>query len=406
MRKRLGKIDNFTIESEGAVELLDRKTCSFLLSRQSRRPEPEDWWVNAVRDAARWASVNDMVAVTGGGLIHLDFARWASHSFGPVVYVDISYVISARTTGAGAAPDHWCDLRLVPKADHRMTKNELLHARDALVADLSYVLVAVAVRKGGLMERIGLEALASGKKVLALEPPSRSKEYAGNWNLLDKGAAKLHLEIHHPERLQPTGYRLKPTASNLLQPTVDYLWHFTRECPGPWLGESWGGYFSELAAGAPGSGHSALDTLARILSEERIRACGRMIRGGFPVVCWSGAEPSELIKRRRYRHALVRWEFQPYAIGIRREIAEKLGLERIICMSPHKYSSTPERDRFRFQAQPKGGARWSEEEEWRNPGDFLLTDLHPSEGAVLVNSHEEIARVLPGSRFPVISMSR
>lgn len=409
--QRLNKSNvSLSVEAEGALDLLDRNTCSFLLSHQSRLAMPGNWWVNAARDVARWAASNDMVAVTGGGLLHLDFARWAAHSFGPVIYLDISDILSLRTTGAGSAPDHWCDLRLIPNLKTRMSKNELLSTRDSIVAALSDTLVAIAVRKGGIMERLGLEALAKGRRVLALEPPSPAKEYAGNHALLENGAEKLELDVRCPvfdsgikQLKSQSAVKIKKNKASLT--TADYLWHFTREFPGPWPGQTWGTYFSELAAGALDSGHSALDSLARILSEERIRACGRMIRGGYPVVCWSGAEPVELMERRRYRSALVRWEFQPYAIGLRREVAEKLGLEKVIYMASEGYSSVPERDRFRFQARSEGSsAKWSEDEEWRNMGDFLLTDLHPSEGAVLVHTQDEITGILPDSRFPVISM--
>jgi len=413
MRNRLDKIKTgFKIEEKGAIELLDHCAFSFLLSRQSRRPHPDDWWVNAVRETARWVSSNDAVTVTGGGLLHLDFARWAAHLYGPVVYVDINKLITVRTTGAGPAPYHWCDLRLLPKHPRAMPKKELLSARDELVAALSDALIAIAVRKGGAMERIGLDAISNGKKVFALEPPSRSKEYGGNWNLLERGAEKIELEIHRPAVIGSDGRKGGKGARTSCVPapcslsTGDYLWHFTRECQGPWPGETWETYFADLAAGAPGAGHSALDSLARILSEERIRACGRMIRGGFPVVCWSGAEPGEFIQGRRYRSALVRWEFQPYAIGIGRDVAQKLGLSKVICLPSGEYSSIIERDRYLFQARPDNSGKFSVEEEWRNFGDFPLTDLHPSEGAALVKSPEEAAQILPKSRFPVISLAK
>ena len=56
----------------------------------------------------------------------------------------------------------------------------------------------------------------------------------------------------------------------------NYLFHYTRACPGPWPGQAYHEYLADLLDGRSLSGHSAFDTLIRIMEERLIRAGSRI----------------------------------------------------------------------------------------------------------------------------------
>ena len=105
----------------------------------------------------------------------------------------------------------------------------------------------------------------------------------------------------------------------------DYLFHYTRACAGPWPGETYDQYLLNLFDARPLSGHSALETLIRILQEGLVRAGDRMVRGREAVVSWSSLPPHELFLMRKWNRALVRWTVEPYGIAVRRDILRSLG---------------------------------------------------------------------------------
>jgi len=67
------------------------QTVAFLISRQTKRPAPHDWWICATLAATKWATKQDYHLYSSGGLLNLDFVRWAhAHAGGDVTLVDIS----------------------------------------------------------------------------------------------------------------------------------------------------------------------------------------------------------------------------------------------------------------------------------------------------------------------------
>lgn len=346
-----------------------------------------------------------MIALVGGGLIHLDFARWCAHSFGAVVFVDIACSGSKRKKFSSDCADKWFDARLELVPSSAMTLSELYFARDKTIADLSNVLVAVAVRRGGAMEKIGRQAIKDGKRVLVLVPPLHRSCYLGNFELLEGGGEKLDISLSLPQFEKNTF--IAPIVSEKIpaRQLDGWLWHYTREHVGPWHEQSWDSYFTGLINCAPDSARTPFDTLLKILEEEKIRGSGKLIKGGEPVVCWTSNSPLEILSRRSYRKALARWEYHPYAVAIKQNIAEKVEIKPVICASSNEYKLIPQGQRYLYkQLDTKGNNKWAEQDEWRCRGDFLLTDVHPSEGLVLVSNSYEKSIAIRKSRFPVVSL--
>ena len=191
----------------------------------------------------------------------------------------------------------------------------------------------------------------------------------------------------------------------------DYLFHYTRACAGPWPGETYDQYLLNLFDARPLSGHSALETLIRILQEGLIRAGARMVRGPEAVISWSSHPPHELFLMRKWNRALVRWTVEPYGIAVRRGILRSLGAKPAVYGSDQVYSRLVEPERYRFQlSRSAPSASWRHEREWRLRGDLALSSLNPGDGFVFVKTEEEKAKfcshINPGLSIVALDASR
>lgn len=310
---------------------------AILISRQARGLTARTWWLRAVWEAAGWMGERGIALVTAEHVLPQRFAAWAMRERGGAV---------ERVDAAG------------------MARAEV----DRAVCDRADLLVAIAVRGGGGMEATALDAIAR-KKLLVVHGPLDDRGLAGNRRLIAAGAERLDLAIEIPVP-RPVALPLEPTPS-----PDGFLWHCTRSRSGPWPGQSEDDYFRSLIRNDPGSSHTADDALDRILAERKIRACGKMIRGRCPVVCFSAARPESLLEARRYKPALLRWDFEPAAIGIRREVAEARGVRPVRYLSPEAFADLAPEERPFFQKHAPPEVDYSHEEEWRCEGDFPLDGI-------------------------------
>ncbi len=307
---------------------------ALLLSRQPRQLTPSTWWIHAVETVCRWAAANERMILAPDGFLHAEFIPFAR----------------ARYCGEFCRPQVACPLE---SADS---------------------FIAVSVRENGNMLRIGLDAIRMGKEVLVLMPPKNTASSRGNSILIDHGARRFDLPISLLAPQVPAMGR--PSAT---EPPAGFLWHCVRSRDGPWPGQSADDYYASLLDDAPGAAHSPRDALDRILAEGRIRACGRMIRGGYPVVCFSARNPRELYSMRRYKSALLRWDFEPFAVGIRTEAAVAAGVRPVKYLHPDEFQNLGEDERYLFQKHDPPEVDYTTEEEWRMQRDVELNRFASSD---------------------------
>ncbi len=119
-------------------------------------------------------------------------------------------------------------------------------------------------------------------------------------------------------------------------------------------------------------GHSALDTLLRILAEGRIRGSHRLVRGLEAVISWTSRPPQELAAIRHWNRTLGRWTFEPYGIAVNRQWLRNLGAKPAIYGADAVFERLPRHERFRFQVGDSIRALWRREREWRLLGDLQL----------------------------------
>jgi hypothetical protein len=290
-------------------------------------------------------------------------------------------------------------------------KKERLICRDRIVAALANFHLLLEIRaRGNLLAVLEDIQSRSPRRQFIFDPGTQDFSNAGNYALMGKfpehaSAFKLPpapdtaLSTSAGTLSPAPGYsrgrlRTKGSGSGAFYPRGKYLFHYTRACAGPWPGQTYRQYLLDLLDGCPLSGHSALETIIRILKEGTIRATDRMVRGREAVICWSSHPPQELFAMRRWNRTLARWTVEPYGIAVRRDILRSLGAKPAVYGGEHTYGRIPQSEKYRFQlSRSTPSASWRHEREWRLRGDLALSKLKPDEGFVFVQTEEEKAKL-------------
>lgn len=152
-------------------------------------------------------------------------------------------------------------------------------------------------------------------------------------------------------------------------------------------------YCRALIENSDGSGHSAFDTLNRILEQGVIHGSARLTRGGVPVVCFTEHLPQDLPPVVEWRRGLRRWTFEPYGVGIRKEVLVKLGARPVIYAVEESFPDLSNDLAYLFQREHPGIKGWSAEREWRINGDTALKDVPVEDVLIIVPSRQE-ARIV------------
>jgi hypothetical protein len=295
------------------------------------------------------------------------------------------------------------------------SKRQALICRDRILGALANFHLVLEIRsRGNLLAALEEIQAKSPRPQFVFEPEETNSSNTGNRTLLTKFSEHAHgfklprtqdLPAAKPQtqcpanensprfsKGRPLGFYHSSQHDDIAW--SNYLFHYTRACAGPWPGQSYHQYLLDLLDGHPLSGHSALETLIRIMQEGHIRACSRMVRGQAEVISWSSHPPQELFVMRKWNRALVRWTVEPYGVAVRRDILRSLGAKPAIYGSEQVYSRLVESERYRFQLSCSArSASWRHEREWRLRGSLTLGKIKSDKGFVFVQTKEEKAEL-------------
>jgi hypothetical protein len=299
-------------------------------------------------------------------------------------------------------------------------------SRDRAVVALSDRLLVFHLRRGGHLHKLLQARLADSSWPVAsvyvalgpkLVPRKLADELlaagAVGWMVLDKrrGRESFSISGGRNRKTRVPKKTPDPVRAALIIPipsTEDwpFLTHCTRRHDGPWPDQTEAEFLDELILNNA-SDHSALASLLRIVTQQRIAASSDAIRGGHRVVSFTSAPLAELNRLHVFRPHRSRWDFEPYGICIRREWLESLGT-RAVCYGDDELSSTLSPDDQplfqRRQTRSRRGTQtidWSAECEWRHVGDVSLSELRPDAALLFVPSIAEAQLLVEVSRWPV-----
>jgi hypothetical protein len=443
---------------------------AFFNSRKPRLIPPHEEWLQALRCILRrLGSLKPALASSTGTLTYDLVAAHAQREGLPLLLVtsDAAEDLHAFSDfpfdgGEGhLSPIVTCRTRAV-----RCPRSARMVCRDRILASLADIRVVLEIRSGGNLMTV-LEALQARqpRQQWIYRPKRRRSENEGNFVLManlpqwtepfsldDPGtvekerdpdrptvgppipASSIAIAPHpldphsiesnptacrtldrrhiEPHKIDPHPFEAHPFRPHNIEPRQiawrNYLYHYTRSCPHPWPGQSRQDYLLALLDGDPFSGHTALDTLIRILTEGRIRAGSKLVRGEQPVISWTSRSPLELDDLRRWNPALIRWTFEPFGIAIEKTELRKQSIKPTIYAGENAYGRLRPADRFRFQRHEPPKCSWIHEREWRLPGDLLLSDIPAGKRFVFVADGKDRNRlegILGRGSFAVVALS-
>ncbi len=271
------------------------------------------------------------------------------------------------------------------------------------------------------------EKTSRGKKLIALKQTLNQLLDCGavGWlqsqRLHPEGLAdlesKTQLDTYHPasggEGNPPTFVpRFKLTCEHEASPqTWPYLSHCTRARMGAWPDQSQVGYYDSLLAinTAKDIPVSPLETLKRILMQQRLIASHELKRSKVPTVSLTEIPLRELLQRRHFQSHIGRWDWEPYGICIRQNWIEQQGGRRVQYRSPSRWPAIQPEDQPFFQVThdplTPDVTHWEIEKEWRFVGDIHLAEIPFESAFVFVPTEHEAREISSISRFPILVLA-
>lgn len=256
--------------------------------------------------------------------------------------------------------------------------------RDRELLDAADLVIAVAIRSGGLMEALLKNRFQAQKRIQIVPPADIGPLWRGTRKLLDMGVPLVDEQLwqlaQEHEASRSSLRRDEPDWSSffpawrdapLLAPTLS---HFTRGTNGPWPGQSPAEYLEDLWQGGMRGRRDAPAALSRILESSVLKASSRLIRGRFPVVSFTAQSPERIAELHRYRSHLVRWDFVPWGIVFDRDWLAKRQARPVKYLPSTSFPTLPPDERPWFQKHEPPACDYSTEEEWRILGDLDFSD--------------------------------
>lgn len=171
-------------------------------------------------------------------------------------------------------------------------------------------------------------------------------------------------------------YSVAAPSEEIYKLPSDYLWHWTRGTFEKWSNETQREYCMDIVESNTYP-RSALKSLKRIISMNRIVASGKCIYQNEPVVSFTEKHPSEMSELFTWRNGRHRMNFEPYAIGFPRAALSDQTIVKV------KYNSAPA-----WYSITKG-QRWIPEQEWRTRGDVVFSSAMLEHMIIIVLNKDE-----------------
>lgn len=359
-----------------------RQFGAILLSRQARRPCRTEAWVRQAEQAILYLRSRDMGVVSSLGQSTWELIT----SLASLHKLPLRLVLppSSRNQSSDCTNEHLYQFDLSPHLvefvptlpTSSYAKSDKLAARDKMVMAIADLVLTVSIRSGGSMERLAQVAAMQGKCVDST------------------------FQTAYQLRKIPLCYTV-PTdtlSEAITKVGSSYLIHWTRSANHHWPGERSIEYYRDVAH-SDRYCRTGFDTLKRILSERCLRSSARHMPRGFATVAFSGLPPVEVLPLMRWRARFGEMSFEPYGIGIRREVALASGISPVSYITKRSRTcATP------WLCQSVGQRTdWRQEQEYRHLGDLNLERFDRADLQVITLHPHEAREISHSSGLSAVS---
>lgn len=332
---------------------------AILLSRQPLRPTGETPWVAQSMAAALWLKEQGLGLVSSTGMQTWELITALASDL--KIPLRLVMVADSKEEFLSACDQSIVEFNLDPGLTEFLPclsandqASSPLSSRDDLVIKTADLLVPVSCRPTGSMSSRIAEAERSGREI--------NREFCVAYS--DKSATiKYDLSSHY----------LNPELHSL---NGKYLIHWTRGTSSPWPGERRISFYRDVIKSDQWP-RGAMETLARIVHTKKILASGRHMPGGTPTVSFSLLAPKDVVPLMRWRARYGEMSFEPYGIGIDRELGRQIGIREVIYFDAAQHTDIPDDHLWRSQSNGKI-TDWTAEQEYRFLGDLSLRDIAPT----------------------------
>ncbi len=364
------------------------KNIAILNSRQNLRPVGSDLWIKNTKLAMRKLIGQDALVLTSVGMKTWELIVYLAakykikqHIFVPITRDQKNIDVIAYYTKQFRLEPKLTDYYFFEVED--LVKDNLFFQkeRDRLIVNDADIIYPISIRKDS--------TLKSSYSKIDLSQVVVDEQYTVKY-VKNKNSYKYEIDKT----------KLNPKIDNLLE---NYLIHWTRATNDFWPGEKLYDYYQSITDLQSKYSHSAYDTLIRILSEKKIRALSRHYRKDISAVAFSELNPSEAIDLMKWRARYREMSFEPYGIAIRKKIADKIGIKKVIYGDSKKFNNLNDIDKPYFQSVGTKGY-WAPEKEWRHIGEIDLSKIKPEDLKVIVWKKDQIDSINKYSKSRIISL--
>jgi len=269
---------------------------------------------------------------------------------------------------------------LAPNSADGQERPDLRKSRDLKVIAESDLLIPVSIRESGsLSDILCSDSMARKRRVEGFQCRYDAESSSGVVCV----EQSLNPEIH----------------------TLDdkYLFHWTRGTNAAWPDERKVDLYRDVMASTewPRSGY---DTLRRILESRRIIGSGKRVQGGGAVVSFSGLAPARVIPLMKWRARYHQMSFEPYAIGVKTELAHKLGILPVQYYDRTKTRPPDNEDQWQWQSAGQK-TDWQQEDEYRHKSDFDFSRINPEDIRVICLNRTQAQGLRCNFPYPVTAMT-
>lgn len=217
------------------------------------------------------------------------------------------------------------------------------------------------------------------------------------------------VEQFRVERAGPAVSLSYTVNASLLNPELDalgtdFLIHWTRASNSAWPRERLIDYWQAVLASSTYP-RTAYHTLRRILSTKQLIASPRHMPGNIPTVAFSALSPRAVVPLMRWRARYTQMSFEPYGIGLKARVAERLGLFPVQYYSGKAPEEASGEDCWLWQSE---GVKsdWRQEREYRHRGDSSLGSVSSEDLMVFTQYPNEAVTIEQELGVRAVSMHK
>ncbi|MFH2035627.1 MAG: hypothetical protein ABIJ45_04435 [Candidatus Zixiibacteriota bacterium] len=347
---------------------------AILNSRQNMRPTGADRWVSQTESAVKYAVDINCIIMTSVGMTSWEVVLY----FATKYRADIElYLPLDKEDDENEAILNYIEQfhlndkkirwKFIKISNFKKDKHFFQQQRDKIIIESADSVWPISIRQNSSLKKYFNGKIIDNKFKISYSKPISSAK----------------IEIDTNKIVNSIDAQLK-----------DYLIHWTRASNSPWPGETIYKFYDSILSLDGNYSHDGIETLKRILTENKLRASSRHLRKGASAVAFSSLCPSRATELMKWRLRYHEMSFEPYGLAIRKDVAEKIGVRKVLYGNPEMYQYLDDGDRPYFQNMGTIGD-WLPEQEYRHLGNINLLSIPNEAMAVIVFRKNDIDKIRP-----------